>query len=81
MPVAFQPTSDSQCPEQEQDCLTRLDRLEADMQHRLRCMSESGGMNIRDENTRRRKSAVTQSKKSFSFKSLILNLIGLMKNL
>ena len=42
-------------PEQEQDCLFRLDRLEADMQHRLRCMSESGGMNIRDENTRRRK--------------------------
>ena len=42
-------------PEQEQDCLSRLDRLEADMQHRLRCMSESGGMNIRDENTRRRR--------------------------
>ena len=42
-------------PEQEQVCLSRMDRLEADMQHRLRCMSESGGMNIRDENTRRRK--------------------------
>ena len=42
-------------PEQEQDCLVRLDRLEADMQHRLRCMSESGGMNIRDENTRKRR--------------------------
>ena len=37
-------------PEQEQDCLVRLDRLEPDTQHRLRCMSESGGMNIRDEN-------------------------------
>ena len=40
-------------PEQEQDCLNRLDRLKADMQHRLSCMSESGGMNIRDENSRR----------------------------
>ena len=42
-------------PEEEAACLTRLDRLEADMQHRLRCMQENGGMNMRDENVRRRR--------------------------
>ena len=42
-------------PEEEPACLNRLDRLEADMQHRLRCMSENGGMCIRDENSRRRR--------------------------
>ena len=42
-------------PEEEPACLRRLDRLEADKQHRLRCMSESGGLKIRDENARRRK--------------------------
>ena len=42
-------------PEEEPVCQARLDRLEADMQHRLRCMSESGGMNLRDENIRKRK--------------------------
>jgi hypothetical protein len=41
-------------PEEEPACRLRLDRLEADMQHRLRCMQESGGLNIRDENTRKR---------------------------
>ena len=43
-------------PEEEPACLSRLDRLEADMQHRMRCMTENGGMNIRDENTRKRRS-------------------------
>ena len=33
-------------------CQARLDRREADLQHRLRCMNEHGGMNIRDENQR-----------------------------
>jgi hypothetical protein len=42
-------------PEEEPVCQARLDRLEADMQHRLRCMSERGGMDIRDENTRNRR--------------------------
>ena len=42
-------------PEEEQACRQRLDRLEADMQHRLRCMQENGGMCIRDENARKRK--------------------------
>ena len=42
-------------PEVEPACLSRLDRLEADMQHRLRCMTENGGMNIRDENSRKRR--------------------------
>ena len=42
-------------PEEELACHTRLDRLEADMQHRLRCMKENGGMCIRDENSRRRR--------------------------
>jgi hypothetical protein len=36
-------------------CRLRLDMLEADMQHRLRCMKENGGLCIRDENNRRRK--------------------------
>ena len=40
--------------EEEPACRQRLDRLEADMQHRLRCMQENGGLNIRDENTRKR---------------------------
>ena len=42
-------------PEEEPACRQRLDNLEADMQHRLRCMQESGGINIRDENARRRR--------------------------
>ena len=42
-------------PEEEPACHQRLDDLEADMQHRLRCMKENGGMNIRDENRRRRR--------------------------
>ena len=40
-------------PEEQESCQTRLDRLEGDLQHRLRCMDEHGGLNIRDENTRR----------------------------
>ena len=31
-----------------------IDRIEADLQKRLRCMSENGGMNVRDEDRRRR---------------------------
>ena len=42
-------------PEEIDACQDRLDGLEADMQHRLRCMKENGGMNIRDENVRRRR--------------------------
>ena len=42
-------------PEEEPACRQRLDNLEADMQHRLRCMQESGGINIRDENAKRRR--------------------------
>ena len=42
-------------PEEEPACRQRLDNLEADMQHRLRCMKESGGINIRDENVRKRR--------------------------
>ena len=42
-------------PEEELACRQRLDRLEADMQHRLRCMQENGGMCLRDENARKRK--------------------------
>ena len=42
-------------PEEVPACQQRLDMLEADMQHRLRCMSENGGMCIRDENNRRRR--------------------------
>jgi hypothetical protein len=41
-------------PEEELVCHDRLHRLEADMQHRLCCMSESGGMNLREENIRKR---------------------------
>ena len=42
-------------PEEEPACQIRLDRLEADLQKRLRCMKENGGMNIRDESKRRRR--------------------------
>ena len=42
-------------PEEMPACHQRLDMLEADMQHRLRCMSENGGMCIRDENKRKRR--------------------------
>ena len=40
--------------EEELACQVRLDRLEGDLQHRLRCLDEHGGMNIRDENHRMR---------------------------
>ena len=33
--------------------LTDLDRIKADLQHRLKCLDENG-MNIRDEKKRRR---------------------------
>ena len=39
--------------EEQPACQARLDRLEADLQHRLRCLTEHGGINIRDENLRR----------------------------
>ena len=42
-------------PEEELACHQRLDGLEADLQHRLRCMSENGGMCLRDENQRKRR--------------------------
>jgi hypothetical protein len=42
-------------PEEEPACRQRLDTLEADMQYRLRCMQESGVINIRDENARRQR--------------------------
>ena len=42
-------------PEEEAACQARLDRLEADLQHRLRCLDEHGGMNLRDDNLRRRR--------------------------
>jgi hypothetical protein len=42
-------------PEEEAACHARLDRLEADLQHRLRCLYEHGGMNLRDDNLRRRR--------------------------
>ena len=41
-------------PEEEISCQEHLDRIEADLQTRLRCMSENGGMNVRDEDRRRR---------------------------
>ena len=43
-----------QTPEEVPACQARLDRLEGDLQHRLRCMSENGGMSLRDETKRRR---------------------------
>ena len=41
-------------PEEQLACQVRLDRLEGDLQHRVRCLDEHGGMNVRDENHRRR---------------------------
>ena len=41
-------------PEEEEASQTHLDRIEADLQKRLRCMFENGGMNVRDEDKRRR---------------------------
>ena len=41
-------------PEEQPTCQARLDRLEGDLQHRLRCLDEHGGMNLRDENHRNR---------------------------
>ena len=41
-------------PEEQLSCQARLDRLEGDLQHRLRCLDEHGGMNLRDENHRNR---------------------------
>ena len=37
-------------PEEQLTCQARLDRLEGDLQHRLRCLDEHGGMNLRDKN-------------------------------
>ena len=42
-------------PEEIPACQGRLDSLEGDLQHRLRCLSEHGGMCIRDETKRRRR--------------------------
>ena len=41
-------------PEEQLACQVRMDRLEGDLQHRVRCLDEHGGMNVRDENHRRR---------------------------
>ena len=41
-------------PEEQVTCQAHLDRLEGDLQHRLRCLDEHGGMNVRDENNRSR---------------------------
>ena len=41
-------------PEEQLAYQVRLDRLEGDLQHRVRCLDEHGGMNVRDENYRRR---------------------------
>ena len=38
----------SSTPEEVQTSQAHLDRIEADLQHRLRCMDEEGGMNRRD---------------------------------
>ena len=35
-----------------------IPRIEADLQHHLRCMNEDGGMNRRDENDRKRRRQV-----------------------
>ena len=45
-------------PEEMQTSQAHLDRIEADLQHRLRCMDEDGGMNRRDENDRKRRRQV-----------------------
>jgi hypothetical protein len=42
-------------PEVIQTSQAHLDRIEADRQHRLRCIDEDGGMNIIDENEREKK--------------------------
>ena len=45
-----------QTPEETASCQERLDRLEADFMHRLRCMKENGGgLNLRNDNIRRRR--------------------------
>ena len=45
-------------PEEMQTSQAHLDRIEADLQHRLKCMDEHGGMNRRDENDRKRRRQV-----------------------
>ena len=42
-------------PEEVQTSKAHLDRIEGDLQHRLRCMDEDGGMNRRDGNERKRR--------------------------
>ena len=34
-------------PEEQDACQARLDRLEGDLQHRLRCLDDHGGMNAK----------------------------------
>ena len=45
-------------PEEVQSSQAHLDRIEGDLQHRLKCMDEQGGMNRRDENERKRQRQV-----------------------
>jgi hypothetical protein len=47
-------------PEEEISCQEYLYRIEADLQKRLRCMSENGCRNVRDEDRRRRNRKNTQ---------------------
>ena len=42
-------------PEEVQTSEAHLDRIEGDLQHRLRCMDEDGKMNRRDENEREKR--------------------------
>ena len=42
-------------PEEEEAAQNHLDRVEADLRKRLRCMDENGGMNRRDEDKRRKR--------------------------
>ena len=43
-----------QTPEEAPACQARLDRLDGDLQHRLHCMSENGGMSLCDKTKRQR---------------------------
>ena len=42
-------------PEEMQTSQAYLDRIEVDLQHRLRCMDKELGMNIEDDNERKRR--------------------------
>ena len=48
-------------PEEIPACQARLDSLEGDLQHRLRCLSEHGGMCIRDETKKKEENKLKQA--------------------